>query len=80
MLQLHITQYGLLGDGSGPVGDEPFQLLLHGIDAKGGSQQIFLGTFDTLANAKTEAAAIFKASLSWTDEGTIGSHSAIFID
>lgn len=43
----------------------PFVLIL--LDSKNLTNQLGCGTYDTLADAKTEAAAIVKATLTWQD-------------
>jgi hypothetical protein len=78
MLLFRITQFGLTGDASALVGTTPYNLLLHGSSYQGLNQQIFIAAYASVAAAKTAAAAIAKASLTWVDEGTIGSHTAPF--
>lgn len=62
-------------DGIGVAAGNPYNLLLMG--AFSSSNQLDSGEFASVAAAKTAAAAIVKASLSWTDEAS-GSTSAIF--
>ncbi len=72
MFKLIIRAVGLDGVAVN-LGGYDLNLLAPGNSA----QWMPLGNYSSVANAKTEAAAIFKASLSWTDSAA-GSTSAVF--
>lgn len=76
MFQFQIRQKGL--DGEGTVnGATPYDLTFISF-ANPGSQQVYCSSHASVAAAKTQAALIVKATLSWTDTGTIASTSAAF--
>ena len=60
MFQFFIKQYGLKGDGSGPTGTLPYQLILRVVGVSEASpKNVWLKDYDTVADAKTGAAALF---------------------
>jgi hypothetical protein len=87
MFQFHIKQYGLTGDGSTVLGALPYQLILRAVsDSEANVKNIFLKDYDTVADAKTGAAALFATGTvtPWVDStnpntsAIIESLSAIF--
>jgi len=60
MFQFFIKQYGLQGNGAGPTGSYPYQLTLRVVGVSEASpKNVWLKDYDTLADAKTGAAALF---------------------
>jgi hypothetical protein len=64
-------------DGLNQVSADGFYNLILYAASYPATQQIDMGAYTSLANAKSFAATVFQASLSWTDAGT-GSQSAVF--
>lgn len=79
MFQFYINQFSLKGDGSGFTSTLPYSLILNVVGGPASSQNIWLKDYDTLADAKTGAAAVFATGTvtPWVDGGG-QSVSAVF--
>jgi hypothetical protein len=85
MFQFHIKQYGLKGDGSGTSTPYPFQLILRVVGVSEASpKNVWMKDYDTIADAKVGAAALFATGTTtpWVDTpaspNTVESLSAVF--
>jgi hypothetical protein len=83
MFQWYIKQYGLQGNGAGPVGASPYQLMLltPGIAGMTKNAGVWLKDYVSLAAAKTSAVALFAAETGGTS-GTfsLDTTSASWVD
>ena len=68
MFQWYIKQHGLQGNGQGPTGSLPYQLMLltPGIAGMTKNAGVWLKDYVSLAAAKTSAVALFAAETSGT--------------
>ena len=83
MFRFMIKQYGLKGDGSGPTGTLPYQLILRVVGVSEASpKNVWMKDYDTVADAKVGAAALFATGVvtPWVDSGSpvVESLSATF--
>jgi hypothetical protein len=69
MFRFFIKQYGLQGNGLGPTGSYPYQLILRVVGVSEASpKNVWLKDYDTVADAKSGAGSLFATgSFTWVN-------------
>jgi len=83
MFQWMIKQYGLQGNGAGPTGSVPYQLILRVVGVSEASpKNVWMKDYDTILDAKVGAIAIFASTspVNYSAAGTGGTNGAYWTD